>query len=269
MILRTLAASLFSKFRSSFARRTFSAALVIAVLVGPSSVFGAQETPTGDRAKELIGLKPLGSNASEAEREMVRVNHEFLNDMLAERRKHDSAFAELQPVLAKLYKAESFSNKQQMQDIITALKKVLDVDGAMIGRLEHSPEEMRKRLDNSKLGAKDKNDVMEGFQNAYGGSELMDLYREARNREELWISTSIDLYSFAMQHAENISIREGEITIAGHELVGQFNVKLKNSRALRQQLRETNERIGAVRAEKMKKLELTNSDLGLPEKTKQ
>lgn len=269
MILRTFAASLFSKFRSSCDRRTFSAALVIAVLLGPSALLGAQETPTGDRAKELLGLKPLDRNASETEREMVRVNQEFLNDMLAERRRHDSALAELQPVLAKLYTAESFSNKQQMQDIITTLNKMLDVDGTMIGRLEHAPEEMRKRLDNSKLGAKDKNDVMNGFQDAYGGSELLDLYREARNREELWISTSIDLYSFAMQHAENISIRDGKITIAGHELVGQFNVKLKNSRALRQQLRETNEGIRTVRTEKMKKLELTNTDLGLPEKTKQ
>ena len=269
MFLRKFAASLFSKFAASFDLRTLSAALMFAVLLGLPVVLGAQETLTGDRYKELLGLKPLGPNASATEREMVRVNHEYLNDMLANRKKHDAAAAELQPVLAKLYTAESFSDKQQIQDVITALKKSLEIDGAMIEMLEHSPEEMKKRLDASTLSAKDKNDVMEGFQRAYAGAELLDLYREARSRQELWISTSIDLYSFVMQNAEKISVREGQVKIVGHELVEQFNLKLDNSLALQQQVRETNARIRSVKAEKMKKRGITNSDVGLPEKPKQ
>jgi len=270
MGLRTFAISLFLKFRFLFAFRIISVVLVIASALGFCLLLAAQETtPTADRTKQAIGLKPLRANATPAEREAVRLNHEFFNDMLAERRKHDAALAELQPVLARLFMPESFANKQQAQEIIDALKKMLDIDGAMTETMEHAPEEYRKRLDNSKLGAKAKNAVMQGFQRGYGSPELLGLYRQGRSREVLWVASSVDLYNFAIQHAGNISLREGKLTIAGDELVEQFNLKVKNANTLREQMHETNEQMRVTLAERMQKIGVTNSDLGLPEKPKQ
>ncbi|HLJ89818.1 MAG TPA: hypothetical protein VKZ53_23625 [Candidatus Angelobacter sp.] len=236
-------------------------------MLGTSGALGAQEAPTGDRLKQVLGLKPLGNNASVAEREMARVVHEWLTDLSDARKQHDATMAELQPVLAKLYTPDSFSTKEQMQALMDTLNRMQDTDGAMFEKFEHILEDMRKRFDASHLSAKDKIDVLEGAQRAYADSELLELYREAHSQEKLWVSTSIDLYTFAMQHGENISIREGKLTISGAELVEQFNSKLHNASALRRQMRATNKRIGDIRAEKMKQLGVTNSDLGLPEKS--
>jgi 23S rRNA G2069 N7-methylase RlmK/C1962 C5-methylase RlmI len=186
-----------------------------------------------------------------------------MSDMLAARKKHDADAAPLMPVLATLYTAQSFSDKHQMEDVIAALNKTLEVDGAMSTKIERLPQEMKARVDASDLDASDKEDAMRGFEKGYGNSGVVDAYREIHSEEEQWVAATVDLYTFASHHASAIKIKDQKIVIAGADLLVEFNAKFDHSRDLRKKLRENNKRLVALQEAAMQKTGIDKSDLGL------
>src|SRR5258708_30680621 len=92
------------------------------------SHFDRREKTPEQIMKEALGKAPVDNTGTPAEREMARINREFIADMLATRKKHDADAAALGPALGTLYTASSFANKRSMGEAAAAVKKILDVD---------------------------------------------------------------------------------------------------------------------------------------------
>ncbi len=270
MLLPTLIAFAVVRFKPAKRMRTFSTVFCLVGVIGlgamlasmPDHVFGRQKTPK-EIAQEAAGTKPVSESGSPSERKVDRLLREFMSDVLAARKKHDADAAPLEPVLATLYTAQSFSGKQQMEDMIAALKKILEVDGQMTGKFERLPQEFKARLDASDLDSSDKKDVMSGFEQGYGGSGIPAAYSEIRSAEEQWEAASVDLYTFALQHASAIKVKDQKVVIADAGVLAEFNTKLDHSSDLRKKVQEGNQRLAALQAAATQKTGISKSDLGL------
>jgi hypothetical protein len=270
MLLPTLIAFAVVGFKPAKRMRTFSTVFCVVGVIGlggmlasmERGIFARQKTPK-ELVQEAAGTKPVTESGTPSERKMDRLLREFMSDVLAARKKHDAGVAPLAPVLATLYTPQSFSGKRQMDDMITTLKKIVEIDGEMMGKFERLPQEFKARLDASDLNSSDKEDVMRGFENGYGGSGIPAAYREISSAEEQWEAASVDLYTFALQHASAIKIKDQKIVIADADVLDEFNAKLSHSRDLRKKVHEGNQRLAALQAAATRKTGITKSDLGL------
>jgi hypothetical protein len=261
-------------FKPAKRMRTFSTAFCLVGLVGLTMVFlgtasvrfSRPEKTAQDIVKEAVGTKPIDDTGDLSDREVSRLNREFISDVLAARKKHDADVDRLQPALATLYTAQSFDTAKHMEDTATAVKTLLQVDGEMADKIQRWPQETKTRVDASKLDQENKEAFLRGFQKVWGSSEVLVRHRDVRSREEQWAAATIDLYSFAAQHAAGIKTKDTKIVIADTTLLSQFNDKFKNSRDLRKKLDEANEQLAATQSAAMKKLGVSNSDLGLEKK---
>jgi hypothetical protein len=271
MLIPFLVALAVVRFKPLPKMRTFSTVFCLVGLIGmammlvsslTNQVHGQQKTAQ-ELAQEASGVKPVTESSNPSERKTDRVLREFLADVLAARKKHDADAAPLAPVLATLYTAPSFSDKQKMGDVIATLKKILEIDGEMTSKFERLPEEFKKRVDTSDLNASEKEDVVRGFEKGYGGSQVPAAYHELRTTEALWGASALDLYTFSLEHASAIKIVNQKIVIADHDLLNEFNAKFSTSRDLRDKIREGNQRLVALQAAASQKSGITKSDLGL------
>jgi len=271
MLLPMLIALAAVRFKPAKQMRTFSTIFCVIGLVGLGSTLSSviqnlpsapQKTPQ-EIAREAAGTQPITVSGTASEQKVDRVLREFIGDILAARKKHDADAAPLGPSLASIYTAQSFSSKKQMEDVVAALKKILQVDGEMIDKFQRLPQEVRARVDVSDLDPSDKEDVMRGFQQGYGESRIVDTYRDVRATEEQWVAATVDLYTFALQHASNIKTTDKKIVITEGDLLNQFNAKLKTSRDLRRQVDDANNRLTTLQATAMQKTGISKSDLGL------
>jgi hypothetical protein len=270
MLFPTLIASAVVRFKPAKRMRTFSTVFCLVGVIGLGGAltsmqdrFGGQQKTPKELAQEAAGTKPVTESGSPSERKVDRLLREFMGDILAARKKHDGDAAPLAPVLATIYTAQSFSGKQQMEDMVAALKKILEIDEEMTGKFERLPQEFKARLDASDLDSSDKEDVMRGFQKGYGSSEIPAAYREIRSAEEHWEAASVDLYTFALLHASAIKVNDQKIVIPDADLRAQFNAKLNQSRDLRKKVHEGNQRLAALQAAASQKTGIDKNDLGL------
>jgi hypothetical protein len=270
MLLPTLIAFIGVGFKPARRMRTFSTVFCVVGVIGLGAMlasveratFARQKTPK-ELAQEAAGTKPTTESGTPSERKMDRLLREFMSDVLAARKKHDADAAPLAPILATLYTPQSFSGKQQMDDMVTTLKKILEIDGEMMSKFERLPQEFQARLDASDLNSSDKEDVMRGFEKGYGGSGIPAAYHEIRSAEEQWEAASVDLYTFASQHASSIKIQGQKIVVADADVLSEFNDKLQHSRDLRKKVHEGNQRLAALQAAATQKTGITKGDLGL------
>lgn len=271
MVIPTLIAFVVVRFKPAKKIRTFSTVFFLVGFMGIGSMLishmqelgaGPQKTPK-EIAQEAAGVKPVTESGSPSQRKVDGLMREFMADLLAARKKHDAAAAPLEPVLSTLYTAESFSSRKQMEDTISAVKQVLVVDQEMMDKFLRLPQEMKARVDASELSSSDKADFMRGFQQGYGSLEIITDYRDLRSTEEQWSAATVDLYTFALEHASAIKIKDKRIVIANEDLLTQFNAKFDDSRALQQKIVEGNKRLAAHQSETMQKTGISKSDLGL------
>jgi hypothetical protein len=232
------------------------------MLVSTLNDFSRQKTPQ-EIVREAAGTKPVDDKGTPSKREIDRLSREFISGVLEARKKHDADAALVAPALATMYTVRSFDSRQHMDAVTAAVKEILRVDNEMADKIQRWPQETKARVDASSLNQSDKEDFMRGFQEVYGNSEILTLRRDLQLTEEQWAAASIDLYTFASQHATGIKTNEKEILIADSTLLSQFNAKFKNSRDLQKKLDEGNQRLTAMQAATMKKLGISNSDLGL------
>jgi hypothetical protein len=250
--------------------RTFSTVFCCVGLLGAAATMSStlrdlsspRRTPR-ELVQEALGTKPAPETGSLAEREMGRLVREFIGYMRAARSKHDTDAAAVAPFLANLYTAQSFSSVKEMQNMIGALKQTREIDQEMAQKVQRMPQDLKARVDASRLNASDKEDFMRGVQRGYASSDIIKIYGEVGDAEERWVVSSIDLYSFALQHASGIKTSGNRILIADQKLMGQFNEKLHNSRDLRKKLHEANQRLFSAQAAAMQNMGITNGDLGL------
>jgi hypothetical protein len=271
MLFPTLIALAMVRFKPAKKMRTFSTVFFLIGLLGMGGTLvshlqelgaGPQKTPK-EIAQEAAGMRPVTESGTASEQKVNRVLREFLADIIAARKKHDADMAPLEPVLAGVYTPQSFGSKRQMEDVIAALNRALEIDGEMMIKIQRLPQEMQARVDASDLDPSDKEDLMRGVQKGYGNSNIVATYHEVRSAEEHWVAATVDLYTFGSRHASRIQTTDGKILIAKDALLSRFNAKFKNSRALRRQLDEANQRLAALQAAAMRQTGINKDDLGL------
>lgn len=251
--------------------RTFSTLFCCVGLVGLLFVFfgsvqerlARHQKTVREIVKEAAGTKPIENTGDSSEQAMDRVSREFLSDILAARKKHDADATALQPVLATLYTPGSFQSRQHMENMIAAVRKIEQVDGEMAEKLQRWPQETRARLDASGLSQQQKEDYLSGFQKAYGSSDVMAAWREVHSIEGQWATATVDLYTFASQHARGIKTNSKQILIADKSVLSPFNARFTNSRDLRNKLHQANQRLATIQSLNMQKLGINKADLGL------
>jgi hypothetical protein len=69
--------------------------------------------------------------------------------------------------------------------------------------------------------------------------------------------------AFPAAHGQHQGKKNGQISVVGKGLADQFNAKLKNSRDLRNKMRDANQRMASAQSAGMQKLGIGKSDLGL------
>jgi hypothetical protein len=269
MSLPTLIAFAAVRFKPAQRMRTFSTVFCCVGLFGLASMLGSMhdlfvpKKTIQEIVREAAGAKPVTESGTPSEQKADRVMREFMADVLAARKKHDSDLAPIEPVLGTIYSAPSFSSRKQMEDMVAALKSMLNVDGELLDKFQRLPQEVKARVDASDLDPSVKKDLMRGFEQGYGNSGILTAYQKVRTNEEQWVDTSIDLYTFALQHASNIKTTDKKILISGGSLLSQFNVKFKASRDLRTQVDAANQELVALQAVAMRETGISKSDLGL------
>jgi hypothetical protein len=263
MLIPLLVALLSVRFKPGRKMRTFSTVFCCVGLFCFVAVFQRRLTHPEKTPQEIIreaaGTQPVVDTGSPLD----RVGREFIAGMIAARKKHDQDAAPLRPVLATLYTADSFKSRQRMEEMISAVRKIQEVDGAMADKIQGLPAETRARLDASGASQQEKDDFMVGFQRAYGNSDVLAAWGDVHFMEEEWGPATVDLYTFASEHASSIKTDSKQILIADKSLLSQFNAKLTSSQDLKHKLHEANVRMATIQSENMEKLGITKSDPGL------
>jgi len=129
--------------------------------------------------------------------------------------------------------------------------------------VQRLPQEAKARVDASSLSRQEKEDYLRGLQKAYGNSDVLAAWRDVRSIEEQWATATIDLYTFASQHAAGIKTNRKQILIADKSLLSQFNTRFTSSRDLQRKMNEANQLLETINSQNLQKLGINKADLGL------
>jgi hypothetical protein len=232
------------------------------VLSGASNRTSLANLPRPDMLRELIGTKPLEDNLPENQKEMANATKAFFADMKASRQSHDDQVKELEPDLAQVYTAPSFSGKSAMQQSLNAVDKNLSLDRQSLETIKRIPEIARARIDQTNLSDTDKQEFMAGLMKSFNNSEFLTAYQQAIAFESDWASSTHDLYGFAMAHSSQIVVAKDGIHIANEKVRMQFNEKLTGSEALLHKYLDAGKKAEETRAATLKGEGLSDKDIG-------
>ncbi len=234
-------------------------------------VFLITKNPAGNIEQHIANLAREAAGTKVIERQGPRVMDEMIRDMMRDmfdkRKDLERDTDQYRQALSKLYTAESFSNREAIQQILAAVQGVVAADERYAHLLESFPEYIQAKVDGSELSSNSKKDFMVGFRKSYANLQLLTTHRQTIQAEKKWADATVRLYQFAAANINNVRVHGSEIVIANDRVRSAFNKELDESRRLHENMMTLNTQLQNTQFQLLKGLGLTASDLGLSEYT--
>ena len=216
-----------------------------------------------DVIREASGTKPVEKHAGFYESRLDSFTRDVLREFLDGIKAHNQKVEALQPDLAILYSAASYSNPAAMQRTVEAVQSVTALDHEFLEQTEAWPTRVRRQVANASLSKRDKEKFLKGFDEAFASSTILAVRREADKTEAEWRDASVALYGFALKHSRGIRVKGEKLIIPDDNLRAQFSGLQGQAIAERKKLNNANERMDELRKESLQKAGLTKKDVGL------
>jgi hypothetical protein len=160
----------------------------------------------------------------------TRLIVELIRHTAANSREENISLKEVKehPIEPPLYSPASFSNREIMSSTAAQLKKYSAID------LDYFQKQLAARTDfRRKMGLLDP-DYLALWDKERSEQEAID--RDTNNLELAFLESVYTLYGYASEHADDIHVKEEEISIANPEVRKAFNNKMSASKDLNKRL---------------------------------
>ncbi len=215
----------------------------------------------GRLAQEGAGLLPTSPDQSvwdASVRSLSADIAEFNRQYVAE------AGALDQSALTGIYSAESFRDRARMEKIMSQLHAALAVD-EKYSSIEPLLERMKARVRAVDAPNSAKVHFLEGITSGVG--EELSKRTEITSKEKAWIQASIDLYEFTFAKKSSYFLRDEKLVFRDADVASEFDLRIKKAETLRTDFLQAKENFDKFQKERLGKLNLKPSDLGVPSET--
>lgn len=219
--------------------------------------------PKKQMLREVAGTDPLDPNLTANDASAASAIRQVFAELRQFRQDYNSKFAALKPALDAVCTTRSFATLRDMQRTRDAVAARLDLDRNVSDFLQKFPALVANKFDQTNLRSTQKEQYEDGFKVGFANSEYLSARNDTMQSEESWAAATLDLYDFAMQHPQQISIGGGKVRISGHALFLAFNLKLHLSESLHRDFAAKNARLIAIQQASFKKAGVTSNDLGI------
>jgi hypothetical protein len=213
--------------------------------------------------REVAGTEPLDPNLTTEDANAANAMRQVFASIREFRQAYYSKYDALRPDLNAVCTATSFASGQNMRRVRDAVSTKLDLDRSTSDWLQLFPKLVAAKFDQTNLSAAEKKQYEDGINTGFASSEFLSARREMMATEEKWATATLDLYAFALQNQQQISVGGGKVRIRGDGLVLLFNAKLNSSETLHRELAADTAKINAIQNSSLKKAGVMPSDLGI------
>lgn len=170
--------------------------------------------------------RPLSSITPEQKRLVV----EYIRRAAANSQEENKAMAEAQkqPIDPAVYSPESFANQEVMRSTLALLTAYTRIDFEYFAKLQAIREDFRRRMAASDPG------YLKSWDADRSDNEQMQ--QSANQVEHDWFASVDTLYSYGEQHAGQIEVKGGRVSISNPTVRRKFDDLFSQSKALHDKL---------------------------------
>lgn len=215
---------------SSLRRRFVVGAMGLAIAAFLATLLGLSLV---QQRNEYAGLAMSDVPLAQIEPERKRIVVELIRRTAEISQEENNSMAEVQkvPMNPAVYTPESFANKQIMQSTLAQLTKYSEIDFQYYAKTQDLRQDFRRKMaacDAEYLKSWDA-----------GRKEQEDKDQSTNRLEHDWLTSVNALYVFAEQHAGDIAVKDGKVSVPNPAVREIFNNLLAQSKALHARLEST------------------------------
>jgi hypothetical protein len=219
--------------------------------------------PKKQMLREMAGTDPLDPNLTVNDASAANAIRQVFAEIRQFRQAYNTKYAALKPSLNAVCTTRSFASRQDMMRTRDAVSTRLELDRSVSDFLQKFPKFVANKFDQANLPITQRKQYEDGFNASFANSEFLSARSDMMQSEDSWASATLDLYNFALQHQQQISVGGGKVRIAGDALFLEFNRKLQASESLHRDFAAKNARVIAIQQASFKKMGVTSRDLGI------
>lgn len=189
--------------------------------------------------KSFLGENPGETKMRDLFRNMIRINQEYQAtvDKLDISETH------------KLASPETFADPSSAAEGLRQLHSAYDLDSQQEQKLHQLMEDFRRQLAG---GSAYEGGMLKGFNE--GLDQAMPKRQHTVSAEKTWVDAMDDVYNYAELHHADFSLRDGQLVIADGQELQEFNVKINNLNARRQEFVQAKNEFDRYQGETWQKL---------------
>ena len=189
-------------------------------------------------------------------------SREFFRDILNFNQEYTGAMQSAKGTSAtKLYTPESYATRVGMQETVSQLHAMLDVD-KKYESMEPLIQKLEARISATSASEADKEAFLNGVRSSFGKS--LAPRNETMRIEEEWLQSSIDLYEYTLSHSGDYSVRGKKLIFRAGVSPDGFQSLQAKAIALRKDAVESKHKLDAARQAAMSQTGITPADIDSP-----
>jgi hypothetical protein len=210
------------------------------------------KAPVAEPVRETTGAKAPAASDALGHSAVTALVTSILQDGLKMTREHDAESERFSETLDQLYAADSFSSPARMRRCLDAVNGSYAVDREFDKRSARWLEQVRERVNGAKMTETEKQKFLKGFDKSIGNPMMRNTREEIMASEEEWVNAALDLFGYALEHADKLSVKGQAVLISDGPVKAQFARKLRDSQ----------ERFDTLQAQRALLLELQKGIMG-------
>lgn len=209
----------------------------------------------GNLLKEAAGKQPVSKDANWWD----APTRDFFQDILQMNQSYSAEAAALDSSAIKdLYSSSSYGGKVHMEKVISQLQAALAVD-EKYASLDPLVKKMHDRVAAVNVSEDKKQAFLKGMKNSMEKS--LGPREELLRTEEVWMKSTIGLYTFVIAHTNDYSIRDNKLYFRNDAVRDEFTSQQSKAIALHKDFLEAKSAFEESRKSKMNELGVAPSDL--------
>jgi hypothetical protein len=226
--------------------------------IPPPSDESAEKKKMGHLMKQAAGKEAATPDAEWYD----GPTREFFHDILAFNQEYTGAIQALGPAsMNKLYTPESYATRAGMENTITHLHALLDVD-KKYESLDPVVKKLEASINATSASQYEKDEFLKGFRGNF--SKSLAPRNETFRSEEAWLQSSIDLYEFTLAHSGNFRIQNKKLIFHGDGVLDQFQALQSKAISLRKATIDSKNKLAAARKDAMYQTGVSPGDISAP-----
>jgi hypothetical protein len=208
--------------------------------------------------KEASGAVPPDQYSKD---ELATAMRDMFRDLVQFNQQYRDATAQFHtPEMKGLYGASSFGSRQRIEETVRQLRNMAGVE-SQFASLDSVFAKSEARIQQEDWTEHSKKDFIQGMEQSLAQTKQSRL--AVYQVEQKWLDASLDLYTFALNNRNTMSVRQNHVVIGNHETFEAFNERLDRAVELHKEVLESSRQYDRERASQVKKYGLSPADLGL------